>query len=72
MIFSGVSKLKALCTIPLLYVKKHAGKPGVTLLTGKEVSVTSSAARILHYDGESLEGCIGFEARLDRKVKFVY
>lgn len=72
LIFNGVSKFKALCTIPLLYIKKHAGKPGVTLLTGKEVSVTSSASRILHYDGESLEGCTGFEAKLDGKVKFVY
>ena len=72
LIFSGVSKLKALFTIPLLYVKKHAGKPGVTLLTGKTVSVTSSAARILHFDGDSLEGCTGFEAKLDGKVKVVY
>lgn len=72
LIFSGVSKFKALCTIPLLYIKKHAGRPGVTLLTGREVSVTSSASRILHYDGESLEGCTGFEAKLDGKIKFVY
>ena len=72
MIFSGVSKLKALCTIPLLYVKKHAGKPGVTLLTGKEVSVTSSGARIVHCDGESEEGCLGFEAKLDGKVKLIF
>lgn len=72
LIFSGVSRFKALCTIPLLYVKKHAGKPGVTLLTGKEVSATSSAPRILHYDGESLEDCTGFEAKLDGKIKFVY
>ena len=72
LIFSGVSKLKALFTIPLLYVKKHAGKPGVTLLTGKTVSVTSSAARILHFDGDSLEGCEGFEAKLEGKVKVIY
>lgn len=72
LIFSGVSKFKALCTIPLLYVKKHAGKPGVTLLTGKEIAVTSSAARIIHCDGESEEGCIRFEAKLDGKVKFIY
>lgn len=71
LIFSGVSRFKALCTIPLLYAKKHAGHPGVTLLTGKEVSVTSSAARILHYDGESLEGCESFEAKLEGKVKFI-
>ena len=72
LIFSGVSKLKALCTIPLLYVKKHAGKPGVTLLTGKTVSVTSSAERILHFDGDSLEGCTGFEAKLNGKVKVIF
>ena len=72
LIFSGVSRLKALFTIPLLYVQKHAGKPGVTLLTGKTVSVTSSAARILHYDGDSLEGCEGFEAKLVGKVKVVF
>ena len=72
LIFSGVSRFKALCTIPLLYVKKHAGKPGVTLLTGKKVSVTSSASRILHCDGESEEGCTGFEAKLEGKIKFVY
>ena len=72
LIFSGVSKFKALCTIPLLYVKKHAGKPGVTLLTGKEVSVASSAARIVHCDGESTEGCTGFEAKLNGKVKFIF
>ena len=72
LIFSGVSKLKALCTIPLLYIKKHADKPGVTLLTGKKVSVTTSKARILHCDGESEEGCIGFEAKLDGKITFVY
>lgn len=72
LIFSGVSKFKALCTIPLLYVKKHAGKPGVTLLTGKEVSVTSSSSRILHCDGESEEGCTEFKARLEGKIKFIY
>lgn len=72
LIFSGVSKFKALCTIPLLYIKKHAGKPGVTLLTGKQVSVSSSAARIIHCDGESVEGCAGFEAKLDGKVKFIF
>ncbi len=72
LIFSGVSKFKALCTIPLLYVKKHAGKPGVTLLTGKEVTVTSSGARIIHCDGESDEGCAAFTAKLDGKVKFIY
>lgn len=72
LIFSGVSKFKALCTIPLLYIKKHAGKPGVTLLTGKTVSVTSSAARIIHYDGESEEGCTGFEAALNGKIKLIY
>lgn len=72
LIFSGVSKFKALCTIPLLYIKKHAGKPGVTLLTGKTVSVTSSAARVLHYDGDSLEGCESFEAKLDGKVKVIF
>ena len=72
LIFSGVSKLKALFTIPLLYIKKHAGKPGVTLLTGKTVSVTSSAARVLHYDGDSLEGCESFEAKLDGKVKVIF
>ena len=72
LIFSGVSKLKALFTIPLLYIKKHAGKPGVTLLTGKSVSVTSSADRVLHYDGDSLEGCEGFEAKLNGKVKVVF
>ena len=72
LIFSGVSKLKALFTIPLLYVKKHAGKPGVTLLTGKTVAVTSSAERVLHYDGDSLEGCTGFEAKLDGKVKVIF
>ena len=72
LIFSGVSKFKALCTIPLLYVKKHAGKPGVTLLTGKTVSVTSSSERILHFDGDSLEGCERFEAKLDGKVKVIF
>ena len=72
LIFSGVSKLKALCTIPLLYVKKHAGKPGVTLLTGKSVSVTSSAARILHFDGDSLEGCECFTASLEGKIKLIF
>ena len=72
LIFSGVSKLRALFTIPLLYVKKHAGKPGVTLLTGKTVSVTSSAARVLHYDGDSLEGCEQFEAKLAGQVKVIF
>lgn len=72
LIFSGVSKLKALFTIPLLYIKKHAGKPGVTLLTGKNVSVTSSAARVLHYDGDSLEHCESFHAALEGKVKIIY
>lgn len=72
MIFSGVSKFRALCTIPLLYIKKHAGKPGVTLLHGKTVSVTSSSDRILHFDGESLDGCESFEAGLNGKMKVVF
>jgi len=72
LIFSGVSKLRALFTIPLLYIKKHAGKPGVTMLTGKTISVTSSAARVLHHDGDTFEGCEGFEAKLDGKVKVIF
>lgn len=72
LIFSDVSKLKALCTIPLLYIKKHAGKPGVNLLTGKTVSVTSSDSRVLHYDGDTFENCNGFEAKLEGKIKVVF
>lgn len=72
MLFSGRTKFQALCTIPLLYIKKHAGKPGVTLLTGKTVAVTSSAPRILHYDGDTLDGCTSFEAELSDKITFVY
>lgn len=72
MLFSGRTKFQALCTIPLLYIRKHAGKPGVTLLTGKTVAVTSSAPRILHYDGDTLDGCTGFEAELTDKITFVY
>lgn len=72
LIFSGVSKLKALFTIPLLYIKKHAGRPGVHLLTGKTVSVVSSAVRVLHHDGDSLENCESFDAKLDGKVKVIY
>ena len=72
LIFHGVSRLKALCTIPLLYVKKHAGKPGVTLLTGKEISVTSSNKRVYHTDGECEPGCDAFRAYLDGKVHFIY
>ncbi len=72
LIIHSISKLKALFTIPLLYIRKHAGRPGVTLLTGKQVSVTSSAARVLHFDGDSFEDCEGFEAKLDGKVVFVY
>ena len=72
LIFSGVSKLKALFTIPLLYIKKHTGKPGVTMLTGKTISVTSSADRVLHHDGDSLEGCEGFDAKLEGKLKVIY
>ncbi len=72
LIFGGVSKLKALFTIPLLYIKKHAGKPGVSLLTGTQVAVTSSASRVLHFDGDSTEDCEGFEAVLDGKVTIVY
>ena len=53
-------------------MKKHEGKPGVTMLTGKTVSVTSSAERVLHYDGDSLEGVEGFEAKFDGKVKVIY
>lgn len=72
LIFSGRTKFQALCTIPLLYIKKHAGKPGVSLLTGKKVSATSSAPRILHYDGDTLDGCTGFEAELSDQITFVY
>ena len=72
LIFHGVSRFKALCTIPLLYVKKHAGKPGVTLLTGKEISVSSSNKRVFHTDGECEEGCNAFRAYLDGKVHFIY
>lgn len=72
LIFHGVSKLKALMTIPLLYIKKHEGKAGVTLLRGKEIKVTSSAPRILHFDGESREGTDMIYARIDGKVHFIY
>lgn len=72
MIYSGTSKLRALFTIPLLYIKKHAGRPGVTLLTGKEISAVSTGPRIIHCDGESEDGCVSFEAKLDGKVRFVY
>ena len=72
LIFHGVSRFKALCTVPLLYVKKHAGKPGVTLLTGKEISVSSSNKRVFHTDGECEEGCNAFRVCLDGKVHFIY
>ena len=71
-IYSGTSKLRALCTIPLLYIKKHAGRPGVTLLTGKKITAVSTGSRIIHCDGESEDGCTEFEAKLDGKVKFIY
>lgn len=72
LIFHGVSRFKALCTIPLLYVKKHAGKPGVVLLQGKEITVSSSNKRVYHTDGECEEGCDAFRAYLDGKVHFIY
>lgn len=72
LIFHGVSRFKALCTIPLLYIKKHAGKPGVTLLTGKDILVSSSNSRVIHTDGESEENCNAFHAQLDGKVTLIY
>jgi len=72
LIFHGVSRFKALCTIPLLYVKKHAGKPGVTMLTGKDIVVSSSNSRVIHTDGECEEGCNAFHAQLDGKVTLIY
>ena len=44
----------------------------VTMLTGKTISVTSSAARVLHHDGDTFEGCEGFEAKLEGKVKVIF
>jgi len=72
LIVHGISRLKALCTVPLLYIKKHAGKPGVTLLTGKEITVSSSNKRTFHTDGECEEGCDAFRAYMDGKVHFIY
>ena len=72
MLFYGESRFKALCTIPSLYVKKHAGKPGVVLMQGKEISVISSNKRIFHTDGECEEGCDAFRAYMDGKVHFIY
>lgn len=72
LLFHGVSRFKALCTIPLLYVKKHAGKKGVVLMQGKEISVTSSNKRVFHTDGECEEGCDAFRAYIDGKVHFIY
>ena len=72
LIFHGVSRLKALMTIPLLYIKKHEGKAGVTLLRGKDIKVVSSAPRILHFDGESREGTDMLHARINGKVHLIY
>ena len=72
LIVHTISRLKALCTVPLLYIKKHAGKPGVTMLTGKEISVSSSNKRIYHTDGECEPGCDKFRAYFDGKVHFIY
>ena len=72
LIFHDVSRLKALMTIPLLYIKKHEGKKGVTLLRGKDVKVISSSPRILHFDGESREGTNMIHARINGKVHLIY
>ena len=72
LLFHGVSRFKALCTVPLLYVKKHAGKKGVVLMQGKEISVSSSNKRVFHTDGECEEGCDGFRAYMDGKVHFIH
>ncbi len=68
----SLSKLQALFTIPLLYVKKHVGRPGVVLMKGKEMKAVSTGARIVHRDGESEDGCLSVEAKIDGKVKFIY
>ena len=72
LLYHGTSKLKALMTIPLLYIKKHEGKKGVTLLRGKDIKVISSAPRILHFDGESREGTDSLHARINGKVHLIY
>ena len=72
LIVHGISRFKALCTVPLLYIKKHIGKPGVILRTGKEITASSSNKRTFHTDGECEEGCDAFRAYFDGKVHFIY
>lgn len=72
MMFHGRERFKALCTIPFLYIKKHAGKPGVSLFTGKDIQVAFSNPRVLHTDGECIENGLCFHAYLEGKLPFIY
>lgn len=72
LIVHTISKFQALCTIPLLYIKKHIGRPGVTLISGKELSLSSSNQRVLHTDGECETGCQQLHAALAGKIQLIY
>ncbi len=71
-IVHGISRFKALCTIPLLYIRKHEGKRGVTLLTGKDIRLSTSAPRTMHTDGEDIPLCTELHVRFEGKVKLVH
>lgn len=71
-LFYNMTHLKALFTIPAIYVKKHLRKKGVACLTGNEIDVKLSVPKMIHCDGECLGAFDNFHVILDERIAFVY
>ncbi len=71
-LFHNMTRLKALFTIPLIYIRKHIGRKGVDYLSGRSVYVRLSRPTMVHCDGECLGEFDNFKAELDQKIRFIY
>lgn len=68
----NMSHWKALRTIPVLSAGKHLGRPGIALLNGTELTVTSSVPKSVHCDGEWLGYFDSCHVSIKKKIKYVY
>ncbi|MGN0506491.1 MAG: diacylglycerol/lipid kinase family protein [Lachnospiraceae bacterium] len=72
LIVYGMSHLKALTMIPFIATAKHAGRRGIALTEGTEITVKMSLPKIVHSDGECFGAYDSYHVTLDKKIRFIY
>ncbi len=68
----GISRLRALLTVPAIMKSRHSGCKGVVLLHGPSVTVHTKVPRMVHYDGETPGTYKNFTASIIGNIKFIF